>query len=303
MLRRATVMLLLLAQLTLSLSGCLSVRATGTREAPGAGGGVAVNVFADDDARHAGRPSPMGIFGELDRKEGTAWNPVFRSLNPTWTVAGLPPGSYRVRFPARLDDSGNVVRLSEDATDVRVDEGRITDVRAVLDHVSPALVVVGVITVVVLAILISDYIHEHGLPPPPPLPPGLADVVFHVSVDLLFVPGWSGPREHLPPEVTSHFPATGAIVAARRPRILFTASEPLRPHAVNPEGVTVLGERSGLVPGQVSYDADHWLVIWEPRADLARADTIHVTLAQDAIEDMAGNEPKEATSFTFTTAR
>jgi hypothetical protein len=303
MVRRAIVMVLVLGQLTLSLSGCISVRATGTRESSGPGGGVAVSVFADDSARRAGRPSPMGILGELDRTDGAGWQPVFRSLDPTWTVAGLPPGSYRVRFPARLDDSGNVVRLSENASGVTVSEGRITEVRAVLDHISPVLVAVGVITVVVLAILISDYIHEHGLPPPPPLPPGLANAVFYVSINLIPQPGWVGVGERMPPAVTSHFPASGAIVAARRPRVLFAFSEPLRPHDVNPEGVTVLGEKSGLVPGQVSYDADHWWVVWEPRADLAPGDTVHVTLAQDAVEDAAGNEAKQATSFTFTTAR
>ena len=303
MARRAIVVLLIVGQLTLSLSGCMSVRPMGTRQVPGPGGGVALQVFADDGARRAGRPSPEGILGELDRRDGREWKPVFRSLNPVWTVAGLPPGSYRVRFPARLDEAGNIVTLPENATEVTVGEGKVTDVRAVLDHVSPVLVVVAVITVVVLAILISDYIKDHGLPPPPPLPPGLADVVFHVSFDLLFVPDWGGPREHLPPAVTSHFPASGAIVAARRPRVLFTVSEPLRPGDVKPDGVTVLGEKSGLVPGQVSYDAARWLVAWEPRADLAPGDTIHVTFARDAVEDLAGNEPKEATSFTFTTAR
>jgi Bacterial Ig-like domain len=300
--RRAVVMALVLGQLTLSLSGCLSVRAAGTRVSPGPGGGVAVTVFKDDSARSAVRPSPMGILGELDRREGSAWTPVFRSLNPTWTVAGLPPGSYRVRFPARLDDAGNVVRLPERATDVRVDQGRTTEVRAILAHVSPVLVVVGVITVVVLAVLISDYVHEHGMPPPPPLPPGLADAVFYVSINLIPEPGWVGVGERMPPAVTSHFPASGAIVAARRPRVLFAFSEALRPHDVNPDGVTVLGEKSGLLPGQVSYDAEHWWVVWEPQADLAPGDTIHVTLAQDAVEGMAGKEPKGATSFTFTTA-
>jgi hypothetical protein len=303
MARRLLVMLLVVGQLTLSLSGCLSVKAVGTTAAPGPGGGVAVNVFADDSARSAGRPSPMGILGELDRQEATGWQPVFRSLNPTWTVAGVPAGTYRVRFPARLDDSGNIVRLPERSTTIVVRAGQVTEVRAVLDHISPVLVVVGVITVVVAAILISQYIHEHGLPPPPPLPPGLANAVFYVSINLIPGPGWVGVGERLPPAVTSHFPASGAIVAARRPRIVFAFSEPLRPDELKPEGVTVLSEKSGLVPGQVSYDGEHWWVVWEPRADLAAGDTVHVTLAQDAVEDMAGNEPKAATSFTFTTAR
>jgi hypothetical protein len=301
--RRLTVMILVLGQVTLSLSGCLSVRTTGSRAGPGPGGGVAVEVFADDSAHHAGRPSPMGILGELDRKEGADWAPVFRSLNPVWTVGGLPAGTYRVRFPARLDDSGNVVRLSENATNLKVSEGRITEVRTVLDHISPALVVVGVITVVVAAVLISEYVRDHGLPPPPPLPPGLANVVFYVSVNLIPAPEWTGVSDRLPPSVTSHFPASGALVAARRPRVVFAFSEPLRPDEVKADGVAVLGEKTGLVAGLVSYDSERWWVIWEPQADLTPGDAFHVTLAQDAVEDLAGNEPKAATTFTFRTAR
>jgi hypothetical protein len=301
--RRAIVMALILGQLTLAISGCLSVQATTTRPSQGPGGGVAVQVFADDSAHRAGRPSPMGILGELDRKEGAGWAPVFRSLNPVWTVAGLPPGTYRVRFPASLDDSGNVVRLSENATILKVNEGHITEVRTILDHISPALVVVGVITVVVAAVLISEYVRDHGLPPPPPLPPGLANAVFYVSVNLIPGPGWTSVSDRLPPGVTSHFPATDALVAARRPRVVFAFSEPLRPDEVKADGVAVLGEKSGLVPGLVSYDSEHWWVIWEPQADLAPGDTFHVTLAQDAVEDLAGNEPKAPTTFTFKTAR
>jgi len=302
MVRRAIAVLLALGQLTLTLSGCVSVKTVGSRAGRGPGGGVALTVFADDAAHQAGRPSPAGIMGELDRREGAGWAPVFRSLDPVWTVAGLPPGRYRIRLPARLDGSGNVVRMADHAAELDVAEGRVTEVRAVLDHISPALVVVGVITVVVAAVLLSDYIHEHGLPPPPPLPPGLAEAVFYVSLDLIAAPGWTGAGDRLPPSVTSHFPASGAIVAARRPRVLFALSEPLRPQGLSPEAVTVLGEKSGLLPGQVSYDAEHWLVAWRPLADLAPGDTFHVTLAQDAVEDTAGKELEAAVSFTFATA-
>jgi len=299
MLRRSIGAILILGQLVLSLSGCLSVQATSTRKAEGPGGGVAVQVFADDAGRRAGKPSPAGIMGELDRKEGTNWVPVFRSLNPTWTVAGLAPGAYRVRFPARLDDSGNVVRLEGRATEVKVKDGKITDVNAVLDHVDTALVVAAVVA----AVLIGKYVSDHGLPEPPPPPPGLLDALFYVSIDIFTGPGWTGVADRLPPTVTSHFPAAGALVAARRPRVIFSFSEPLRPQEVKPEGVTVLGEASGLVPGQVSYDAENWWVTWQPQAGLAPGDTFHVTLAKDAVEDLAGNEAEAPTTFTFKTAR
>jgi hypothetical protein len=299
MLKRTLSVLLVMGQLTLAISGCLSVQATTTRPSQGPGGGVAAQVFPDDSARRAGKPGPVGIMGELDRQDGGGWNPVFRSLNPAWTVAGLPPGTYRVRFPARLDDAGNVVRLRENTTEFQVQEGKITDVSAVLDHVDTALVVGGVVA----AVLIAKYIHDHGLPPPPPPPPGLANVVFYVSVNLIPARGWTGVADRLPPTVTSHFPASDALVAARRPRVIFAFSEPLRPQDVSPEGVSVLGESSGLVPGQVTYDGQNWWVVWEPRADLAPGDTFHVTLAQDAVEDLSGNEPKAPTTFTFKTAR
>ncbi|MBZ5589071.1 MAG: Ig-like domain-containing protein [Acidobacteriia bacterium] len=303
MFRRTLAMLLVVGQLTLTLSGCLSVTATGSHAAPRPGGGVAVQVFADDDARREGRPSPAGILGELQRNDGKTWVPVFRSLNPTWTVVGLPPGSYRLRFPARLDDSGNVVRLSDSATGVAVRDGSVTEVRAVLDHVSTGLIVLGVVTVVAIAVILTKEGHDHGLPLPPPPPPGLVDVVFHVAIDLTFAAGASESIPALPPVVTSHFPASGALVAARRPRVLFSMSEPLRPEEVKGDGVTVLGESSGLVPGQVSYDPEHWWVIWEPRADLGPGDTFHVTLSQGAVESVSGKEMEKAVSFTFKTAR
>ncbi len=302
MIRRPVAVLLVVAQLTLALSGCLSVRATGSHPSAGSGGGVAVGVFADDQARRAGRASPAGILGELQRHDGKAWVPVFRSLNPTWTVVGLPPGSYRVRFPARLDDAGNVVRLSEGATAVTVKEGEVTEMEAVLEHVSPGLVALAAVTVVAVVVILAKEGHDHGLPEPPPPPPWLADVAFHVAVDIAFAGAVSA--EVVPaPAVTSHFPAEGALVAARRPRVLFSMSEPLPPGEVKGDAVTVLGESSGLVPGQVSYDSAHWWVVWEPRADLAQGDTFHVTLAKDGVEGPAGKEMEEPATFTFKTAR
>jgi hypothetical protein len=299
MMKRTIALLLVIGQVVLSLAGCLSVQTTTTRPAEGPGGGVAVQVFADDNARRAGKPGPAGIMGELDRKEGANWVPVFRSLNPAWTVAGLPPGPYRVRFPARLDEAGNVVRLEGTATEVKVAEGKITDVNAVLDHVDAALVVAGVVA----AVLIAKYVHDHGLPELPMPPPELLNVIFYVSFDVVTGPGWTGVADKLPPAVTSHFPGAGALVAARRPRVIFSFSEALRPQEVQPQGVSVLGETSGLIPGQVSYDTQNWWVIWQPQADLAPGDTFHVTLARDAVEDLAGNEPESPTTFTFKTAR
>ena len=54
MMKRTIALLLVMGQLTLVLAGCLSVQTTTTRPAEGPGGGVAVQVFADDNARRAG---------------------------------------------------------------------------------------------------------------------------------------------------------------------------------------------------------------------------------------------------------
>ena len=301
--RHALAVVLVVAQLTLAVSGCVTVQTSDARAASGPGGGVAVEVFPDDGARKAARPGPAGVLGELERSEGGAWIPVFRSLNPAWTVAGLPPGAYRIRFPARLDDAGNVVRIDAAPTEVKVKEGRITDVRAVLSHVPTALIVAGAVTVVAVAVVASKYLKDHDLPLPPPPPPELLDAVFYVTVNLAATPGWTEVSHALPPVVTSHFPASGALVAARRPRVIFALSEPLRGQSLDPGAVTVLGESSGIVPGQVIADGEHWWVVWEPRADLTPGDTFHVTLAKGAVEDAAGDEMESPASFTFRTAK
>jgi hypothetical protein len=297
--RRLLALLLVVGQLTLLVNGCVSVQATGSHAASGPGAGVAVRVFPDDSARRAGRPGPQGVLGELENKVSGRWVPVFRSIEPSWTVAGLPPGRYRLRFPARLDDSGNVVKLAETATLLDVEAGRITEVRAVLQHVPTALVVAGVVAVVVVGVAVAKALQDHDLPTPPPLPPELAEAVFYVSMNLAFS-HW-GP-DSPPPQVTSHFPADNAVVAARRPRVVLSFTQALAPTGLRADGVLVLGEKSGLVEGQVSYDREHWWVVWEPRRDLPPDDVYHVTLSRDAVTDPAGHELVAPVTFSFRTA-
>lgn len=301
--RRAVACVLVAAQLALALSGCVSVRTRPGRPVEGQGGGVSVQVFADDGARKAGKVGPAGLVGELERKEGTSWKPVFRSLNPSWAVVGLPAGTYRVVFAARLTEAGDVERLANQTRKVfTVREGRMTDVQVTLKHVSPALVAVGVVTVVVAAVLISDFLGDRGLPRPPLPPEELVELAFHVSLNLAVEAAWSGGGDRAAPVVTSHFPASGALVAARRPKVIFCFSEPLAGRELEPEGVLVLGEKSGVIPGTVSYDPVHWWVVWTPGQDLPAGDRFHATLAGDAVEDLAGNEPGKPTSFSFRTA-
>jgi hypothetical protein len=280
----------------------MSVKATGTRTVPGPGGGVAVQVFADDNARRAKKPGPPGVLGELDRREGDTWVPVFRSIDPAWAVAGLPPGSYRLRVPARLDNAGNVVRLDEEATELKVQEGQVAEAEIVLKHVNTGAVVVGAVAVVIAAVVLREWLKHNDLPEPPRPPHELLDAIVWVSIDLHPSPGWHGPADRKPPMVTSHFPATGAMVAARRPRIVLAFSEPLKADELKPAGITVLAEKGGLIPGQISYDQEHWWVVWQPLVDLPTGDAFHVTLAADAVEDLAGNEMEAPASFGFATA-
>lgn len=303
--RRTLAIALIVTQSLLFLPGCVSVRETGTHAATEPGGGVAVQVFADDGARKAKKPGPSGVLGELDRREHDAWVPVFRSLDPVWAVAGLPPGRYRLRVPARLDDAGNVVRIDEKATELKVRDGQVTDAAIVLSHVDTGAIVVGVVAVAVAAVLLHDWLKHHDLPkppPPPPPPPGLTNAAVWLSIDLHGTTGWNGPADREPPMVTSHFPTTGALVAARRPKVVLSFSEPLKADPVESAAITVLSEKGGLIPGQISYDQEHWWVVWEPQSDLPRGDTVHVTLAAGAVEDLAGNEMDKPVSFTFTTA-
>jgi hypothetical protein len=302
MLRRPVALLLAVGQALMLLAGCVSVRQTGSRPADGPGGGVAVRVFADDDARRAGSPGPPGVLGELERREGDGWRPVFRSLNPSWTVAGLTAGTYRVRFPAMLDGAGNVVRMDEKAFTVRVQDGRVTETEVTLRHVDTALVAAGVVVAVAAAIVLADFLDDNDLPDLPAPPPELAEAAFYITMDVISSVAWREVGDNLPPAVTSHFPAQGALVAARRPKVIFAFSEPLAVTEVEGQGVTVLGERSGLVAGDLGVDAEHWWLVWTPRRDLEPGDRFHVTLTADALEDAGGNELDEAVSFTFETA-
>lgn len=292
----------------LLLGSCLSVH---TRRRPldrrdGALGGVELRVYADDAARRAGTPGPRGLFVELERRQaGDRYAPVFRSLEPTWSVMGVPAGEYRLRFPARLDEEGNVVRLDEQPRRVRVRAGEVTEVDATLEHVNRGLIAAGVVTAVVAAILLEDWLDDHDLPVPPLAlaAPDVAETIFYLSID---AGGWhdepwrpAGPG--YAPAVTSHFPPDGALVAARRMRITFALSEPLEGSRWRADGVTVLADHAGVVPGTTSYDGERWWVVWEADDDLPRADLLHVTLAADAIEDLRGENLSAPVSFSFRT--
>jgi hypothetical protein len=175
----------------------------------------------------------------------------------------------------------------------------------VLEHVNRGLVAAGVLTAVVAAVLLEDWLDDHDLPLPPlpPPPPEVVDAIFYVTLDAVTSPAepWQAAGPVGVPVVTSHFPPADALVAARRVRITFALSAPLDAHTLRADGVTVLGETAGLLPGTASYDADRWWLVWEPEGDLPRNELLHVTLSADAIEDLQGDALPGPTSFVFRT--
>lgn len=282
--------------LTLELSGCLSVQ-TRSQKVGQAEAGITVVVFADDTARRAAQPGPQGVLSELERREHGRWHPVFRSLAPRWTVSGLPPGAYRLRFPARLDDTGKVVALSEKPKKLKLHAGEMLQVEAVLEHMPVALVVAGVVVVAVVAVALSQWLKDADLPEPPLPPPALVDMAFHITLDLAAGP-WPEASDRAAPVVTSHFPAAGAEVPPGSLRVVWVFSEPLAPTSLDPKKIRVLGERSGLFPGVASYDGSRWWVVWESLQPV-RGEKVFVTLDAGAVEDASGNDLEQPSSFSF----
>jgi hypothetical protein len=299
----------------LTVTSCFSVQTRRRPVVAGAGesleagtGGIELRVFADDTTRRHGQPGPRGLFVELERKAGAKYEPVFRSLEPAWGVLGLPPGEYRLRFPSRLDEAGEEVAMNERPRRVRVRAGEVTEVDAVLEHVDKGLVVAGVVAAVVVAVLLEDWLDDHDLPLPPlPPPPHVLDAIFWISLDLAHAETherdpWSHSGPSRPPVVTSHFPADGATVGARRVRITFSLSEPVDRDRVAEDCIEVVGERSGRLDGFTEYDERRWWFTWEADAVLPRGDELRVTLFADCVADLRGTPLAADQSFSFRTA-
>jgi hypothetical protein len=294
-----------LALLVCLLSGCLSIRTTGTRPTTSEGGGVSVRVFADDDARAAGVIAPGGIVATLERREGSSWEPVFRSLGASWTVLGLRPGKYRLRFTGKLDEAGREERIPEERRRITVREGEVVEVSAVLEHVEPALVAAGIVTAVVAAVLLHEWLDDHDLPTPPlpPPPHELLDAVFTVGVEIALTPGYYGSHPGVPPvaTVSGHVPADGATVSAARPRVVFSFTAPLDPRSIDDHSITVHPTDGGELVGRVEYDAERWWLVWEPARDLPGDLELEVRLAADELRSAAGGGVAGVTSFRFAT--
>ncbi|MCB1007525.1 MAG: Ig-like domain-containing protein [Acidobacteria bacterium] len=293
-----------LSLLLLGLTGlaCASLHTVGSTPFEGEGGAVRVRVFADDDAREAGRVLPSRIVGELERRDAEGrWRPVFRSLEPSWTVAGLVPGRYRVSFSARLDGEGGVEALDRTVREeVRVVEGEAAQLELVLDHVSPAMIAAGAAGIVVAAVLLHELLDDLDLPAPPPPPAWALETAFWVTLDLAVAPEPWVERAR-GPQVTSTFPAEGERVEAPRPRIVLSLSEPLDPGTIGPDSVRVTTSSGDRLAGRVSYDARHWWLLWEPEEDLPPGETLTVRVAPE-LQGVEGEPFAGLSGYAFATA-
>jgi hypothetical protein len=299
-LRRRPVALGLLALMAL---GCATAREAGRVPSGDSESGVRVAVFADDDARDAGTVLDESISGVLERKERGGWIPVFRTLEPVWTIAGLSPGRYRVRFDLALDPAGQPEALDRpvvETFDVR--PGEVVEVEVILDHVSPAAVAAGAVAVVIAAVLLHEWLDDLDLPTPPAPPHWAAEAAFWITLDLATEPAVWVPRD-LSPQVTSHFPRDGDLVAAARVRVVFALSEPIDVASLDPGAIRVETEEGELVAGRVDWDPGRWWLTWEPEEDLPRETTFVVTLEAGAAVDPAGSPLGVSEVFEFSTTR
>jgi hypothetical protein len=292
---------LLAASLALS---CATIHEVERTPLDGEGGAVRVRVFADDDARAAGTLLPAALVGELERREGRRWTPVFRSLESSWTVAGLEPGRYRVSIGDRLDERGEVEGLERPiAETVDVRAGEVAEVEAVLDHVSPAMIAAGAVGIVVAAVLLHEWLDDLDLPAPPPPPPAwVAETVFWVTLAAAEeerAARWT--ERPAGPVVTSHFPEDGARVAARRVRLVFSLSSPLDPATLAEDAVELATDPGGPLPGRTRYDARRWWIVWEPETDLPPGARLVARLDADGIAGADGAPLAGPVEFEFST--
>lgn len=296
--RRSTAALLA----TVLLSSCATMRESGRTPIEGDRGGVRVAVYADDDARAAGRLIGEPISGVLERREAGGWKPVFRSLDSSWAVVGLEPGHYRVRFDLTLDESGqpeDLERPVREEVDVR--SGEIVEVELLLDHVSPAMVAAGAAAVVVAAVLLHEWLGDLDLPEPP-LPPSWAlEAAFWVTLDLASEPAVWVPRQRAP-QITSHFPRAEEVVGPGTVRVVFALSEPIDAQRLTPDAIRVETEEGVEIPGRASWDPGRWWLVWEPDEELPAGTRLHATLLTDVVADTTGLELAGPTGFEFETA-
>ena len=87
-----------------------------------------------------------------------------------------------------------------------------------------------------------------------------------------------------------------------RPRVVFALSEELSAGALEEESITVRDRNGVRQAGTVSWDPEHWWVVWEPERDLPPGEELTVRLDAGSVENLDGVELGEDVVFTFRSA-
>jgi hypothetical protein len=299
------------------LAGCLATSVQ-VRSGNGDTAGVLVTVFADADAAKAGRANANGTLIEIFRLEGGKEVFLQRSLAGEWGLDGLPPGKYRVRVVAVLDDGGNIreVRSGDQETDLKLKPGQTAEVKVILKKTPTGLIVAATITVIVVVVALAILMHERDIPIPPPppvdllLPPApllhpvvMASelVIWPVPVGPPPGPGDAPRYEFPPPRVTSVFPTPGSVTASRRVTPTATISQPLDLRHLRPDNILAIGSLSGMITG-VTREVDG-LLRFEPDRDLVPGEMVTITIRAGGVVNEAGRRMTEDFSWSFRVAR
>lgn len=303
---------LVAALLVFSFAGCLSTKVKVRSDGTSDGAGVLVRVFADADASKAGRTEASGTLVELfslgKRGEETF---LHRSLAGEWGVSRLPPGKYRLRVVAVLDEGGNIreTRSGDRQTDFSVKDGETAEIKIILKKTPTGLIVAVSVTVIVFMVALAIILGKNDVRPPSPgavlsrlPPPPLLLPRVIIAPHLWYVPvGGEHARERsAPPRVTSVLPDPGAVVLARRVIPTLTLSQPLEEGRIRPDSILMLGSKSGLVPGATTVHRG--LLRFGPSRDLVPGETITVTLRAEGVVNPDGVRLESDFSWSFEVA-
>jgi len=288
--------LLLVALAPLALDGCVSVGLTRSAAGDGETGEVAVSVYRKTAERNAGVLVAFPVLSELQKVEGGARTTVARSMAPSWSVPGVPPGRYVLRVARKIDEHGDVVLLKKPySREFEVAAGQRVDAAVVLEKVPVGWIVLAAVTVVLLVVLAIELADEVDLPPPPALP--VSDLFLHVA--LAFPWGSATGPGTVEPGVADVFPAPGSVVAARRVAVSFLMSRPLDPGAIEADAVLAVGSLSGEIPGEVAWQAGDQLLRFTPSRDFRSGEEVTVTLDLGRIASADGRSGSGRASTTF----
>lgn len=302
---------LVAALLVFSFAGCLATNVNVRSDGATDGAGVLVRVFADADAAKARRTESAGTLIELfslDKRGNETF--IQRSLAGEWGVSQLPPGKYRIRVVAVLDEGGHIrdARSGDQETDFSVKPGQTAEVKIVLKKTPTGLIVAVSATVIILVVALAIIMGKNDIRPPAPgrvlahLPP--PPLLHHIVVaPELWIGPVAGPdlrERRSAPRVTSVFPEPGAVVTVRRVTPTLTLSQPLDETRLGPDTIRMLGSRSGLLAGAVTVHRG--LLRFAPSRDLVPGETVTVTVGSAGVVNPDGTRLEDDFSWSFKVA-